>query len=427
MSIFPPGAPRKQLDRASGYLFEIGMDDLTLVPSTDQVVTFTRAGGRTVFDSDGRVATLAKDQPPWGAVYNSEAGIWEPTLDMQSARTNLVLQTEDFGVTWAAIGTPTRTAAAKLCGDLILDLIGDDNASGLEGYSQVVTFTTDAVKGVGIFLAAGTSTSTVIRLRDTTASANRLLARVTWSGGVPTVAMTTGSSVGTIACFGGVYWFLFQTTSVTVANANQLEVYPATDAALATSGTGTVYAGGVSAENETFTRSYTRNTSASVATAVDNCSVSVDIPIDAAGFTIFGRIARPTWHGSVAGASAVIIGQEYTAANGCFQVYTGGASHRIYTQISQGASAEVVFQATPGTSAIEFCVQYADLTTAPRSRVDVGGGFGSWTATVPAISTWVSSTIHLGGLTSRRIDAGFRRLVIAAGQRTLAELRGPQP
>jgi hypothetical protein len=115
-----------------------------------------------------------------------------------------------------------------------LDLLGDDSATVLEGYSQTITFTGNALKAVSLVLAAGTSTSTVVRLRDTTAGTNRLLATITWAAGVPTVTMTTGEKAGEpVALASGGYRVGFQTTSVTAANTHLLQIYPATTAALA--------------------------------------------------------------------------------------------------------------------------------------------------------------------------------------------------
>ena len=78
-----------------------------------------------------------------------------------------------------------------------------------------MTFTGNAVKMFSTFVAQGTSTTTAFRLRDTTASANRLLSVVTWSAGVPSIAMTTGTYIGKERCSTGVWRLHFQTTSAT--------------------------------------------------------------------------------------------------------------------------------------------------------------------------------------------------------------------
>jgi hypothetical protein len=146
---------------------------------------------------------------------------------------------------WSSVGTPVRTAAASVGNGCPLDLLSDDSGAALEGYTKAVTFTGNDVKILSCLVSKGSSTSSVIRLRDTSAPANRLLAVVTWSGTVPSIVMTTGTNLSStlVDSVTNTYRLVFATTSVTAANVNQYEVYPATDAALATANTGTVYLG----------------------------------------------------------------------------------------------------------------------------------------------------------------------------------------
>ena len=152
----------------------------------------------------------------------------------------------DFGTGWTSVGTPTRVAANHLCADGVpLDQIGDDTAAALEGYTQVQPNfgTTGLSKAISCRISKGTSTSSVIRLRDTTAGADRLLAAVTWTGSVATVTMTTGTLSAQYDLGAGDYRLFFLTTAVTTANTHQLEIYPATTAALAIANTGDVFIG----------------------------------------------------------------------------------------------------------------------------------------------------------------------------------------
>jgi hypothetical protein len=190
------------------------------------------------------------------------------------ASVNLCLQSENFGTTWAGVGSPTRVAASDRCGSVVLDTIGDDAAGTLEGYSQAITFTADAVKAVSIFAKAGTSTSTVIRVRDSTAGVDRLNIVLAWSGAVPTATATTGTVLGTDALGNGVYRVRMATTSITAANVNTIFVYPATDAAFAVGGTGTVLAGGVQCENATTCSSYIPTTTATVTRNADQMAIT---------------------------------------------------------------------------------------------------------------------------------------------------------
>lgn len=429
-SAFPSRGFRRTRERASGLLFAFGVDDLSTTLPTGQTLALTRASTRTVLDSLGRVTTIGHSQMPWSSAYNSTEGVWEPTLDTGDERTNLCLQSENFGTTWSAIGTPTRTAAAARCGDLSLDLIGDDAAGTLEGYSQVVTFTASAVKATSLFMKAGTSTSTVIRLRDTTASANRLLAVVTWASGVPTVTMTTGTNCGTVACYGGVYRFLFRATTVTPGNTNQLEVYPASTSALAVANTGTVYAGGVQCENWDYPRAYVKTTTATVTHNKDHLQCTFGFaPQD---MTIYGRLAAAQWRNVTPSTQSIVFVQVSTAGNGLIYVNRPASSASLRAGILDGAAAsQTADQTLPSTDVYDFCAQFADLTTAPKCRLDIGSGFGAYSSTGTGFSVFGDTTMLIGtpstattGASATGMNSGLRKLIIAPGARTLAEMRG---
>jgi hypothetical protein len=244
-----------------------GAVDTTLVLGAGSA-TFTRATTATTILSTGLMANVASGTAR--SLY-SPAGVYLGYF-AEGARTNLVLQAENFGTTWVAVGTPTRVAGSTTLGTLTMDTIGDDSAVALEGYTQVITFTADAVKAISVYVKQGTATSSVIRVRDTTLLADRLLATITWTGSTPVVTMTTGTDLtGTPQQHAatGIYRLSFATTSVTAASVNQLEVYPATDAALAVANTGTIIAGGVQAENATFPGSYIPTTTATVTRNAD--------------------------------------------------------------------------------------------------------------------------------------------------------------
>ncbi len=421
---FPSRAFRRNRERASGLLFAFGVDDLSMATVTGHVLTFTRATGRTVLDSVGRVVTLAHSQVPWAAQYNSAESTYEPVYDAQSPATNLCLQSENFGTTWSAVGTPTRTAAALACGSLALDLLGDNDAGVLEGYTQTVTLTGNEVKAFSFFVAQGTSTSTAFQLRDTTAGADRARGFITWSGGVPVITMEVGTYIGQIACANGVYRILVQTTSATAANTNQVAFYPAAITGLTDTPTGTVYLGGVQVENKVNPSSYVKTTTGTVTANVDQLTASVTIPV--ADFTVYVRVARPNWAGLSTGwaTSMPIVGQPTTVSNGRWALEYNPANQRVNASVMQAGSGFVAFQTVPATAFFDVCAQWTGFPSAPKCRVDVGSGFSSYSSTVAALSAWDSNTLLIGSESSAAIDAGIRKILIASGARTLAQMRG---
>lgn len=247
-------------------LNDLGSGVVNLVPdrAASPTPTFTRATDSWTNLSNGNIGLVASGSP---RSYYSPGGVYLGYL-AEGARTNLCQRGEDFTAVWADVGTPT-VAAGTTIGALTLTTLGDDDASALEGKTQTITFTADAVKAIAVYVRQGTSTSSVIRVVDTTATADRLLAAITWSGAVPVVTMTTGTDLtGTPQQQGatGVYRLLFQTTAITAANTNSLQIYPATNAALATANVGTIQIGGVQAENATFPSSLIRTPASSTVT-----------------------------------------------------------------------------------------------------------------------------------------------------------------
>jgi hypothetical protein len=255
------------------------------------------AGGTLAVDFDPQQWTTGGSFTSGGAVWTLNGGAKVLKYPIrrctnEAAKTNLVLQSEDFGTTWGAVGTPTRVAAALRCGSVKLDLIGDDDAAGNEGYQQVITFTGDAVKAFSIYFAQGTSTTSAIRIQDSTAVADRLLFAITWTNGIPTATMTTGTLLGIDSLGNGVFRVRVLTTSVTAANTNNLRIGPAADISFTAALTGNVYMGGVQAENyDRGCSSYIPTTTATVTRNLDLLSYPIAGNINTAQGTCFARIS----------------------------------------------------------------------------------------------------------------------------------------
>lgn len=426
------GAPFQPMIRRAGAglahpaLLALPVRDGHLEALTGQAVTLVRATAGYAWDANGVLLPHSAYQQRVEAVRNAATGLSEPALLIESARTNICLQSENFGATWAAIGTPTRVAAAKQLGALALDLIGDDNGAGLEGYSQVIAFTGNAVKAIGIVLAAGTSTSVVLRIRDTTAAANRLLAVITWASGVPTVSMTTGAAIGSpVALADGAYWFEFQTTSVTAANTNQVEVYPATTSGLATGNTGTIHAGGVMAVNAPTTGSYLPTTTASVTRNADQVTVEAKWPQNN-DETWYVRLARPRWAGVSGALFDAYVASRGSSSSQRMALRFLAASRTIQAELLDGTIAATA--GVPAGDFLEIAAEFINLKSAPQVRLDVGTGYGSYSSAGSAALTAPPASLTVGDASwaaGSELNAGLQRLAIVQGRdRTLAELAG---
>lgn len=386
-----------------------GEADITLGMGTGSG-TFTRATTATTVDSTGQIISVASGVPR--SYYDPTTLEYRGYL-AEGARTNKVVQSQDFGTTWVATGSPTRTGGALTLGVLSFDLIGDDSAAAAEFYSQVVSFTGNGTKAISIFVKEGTSTKSFIRLRDDTAPANRLSVNITWSGGVPTVAMVTGTDLGSVSYPNGIYRLNFLSSSVTAANSNNLQIFPACDSAIDVTAVGNIYAGGVQAEDASFASTYIPTTTASVTRNTDVLIYPFAGNASASAGTAYAE--TQTFWTSVTGVAECLI--------------DFGDRSALY--IDSGASSTM--RIGDGTN-VAFKSGLFELFTAVRKRASSWGGAGLLVtgdgaqATAGAFDGAMPSTaIGIGGnatgATSRAWFGTIRNARIYQNQFTAAQLQ----
>lgn len=239
------------------------------------------------FDQTYRASVTGNPKRVWHfstpPIHSGRAGIYEAKLTTIPAQVcsgtllggaeNLVLQSENLGVTWTELGVLGLTIGAHTASGVSLDLVSDDNAALAEGVLQtLLVFTGNGTKGVSTHVKQGTSTDFAIRQRDSTASVNRLLVGMGWSAGLPVlVAATTGTYLGYEPLPDGVFRLLFSAVGVVAANANETRLYAAAPAALTAANVGDTYFGGVQIENSSTPGPYVKTTTATIDTLSVSC------------------------------------------------------------------------------------------------------------------------------------------------------------
>lgn len=251
--------------------------------------TFTRASTGAYNDASGVLQSAAS-----GVLRDSHYIGGVRGVLREPGAVNKVLQSENFGTTWVAIGTPTRSAGAIPVGTMgvVLDLIGCDDIASLEGYRQTVTLTGGAVpREYSVYVKKGASppaSGSAIVLRDNTAAVDRLRGTLTWSGTVPSVAMAAGAYLGFEAMAGGVYRLLFRAAAAVTANTNRVEIYP-----VGTIGeTGDVYMGGVQVTDMETCTSYIKTTTATVTRSADRLALAIPDAVERSCTMYVKRIER---------------------------------------------------------------------------------------------------------------------------------------
>lgn len=394
--------------------------------------TFTRADASTCatyVDANGAIRTVAANV----IRDNHYLGGGRSTL-LEGTRVNRCLQSENFGTTWSAAGTPTRSAGAATLGDLSLDLIGDDSAVAIEGYQQSIVFSGDGVKAVSVFFAQGTSTSTQIRINDTTASAERLRAHITWSSGVPSIAASTGTvirveTLGANSLGSTVYRADLQTTSVTAANTNSLQFSVATNAAFDVTLQGTIYMGGVQCEDASFPSSYIKTTTAAVTRAADvltfpwatSPSTALSLYEDA----VYERASNPTtdytdfvgFGGTFANTSILVIANERI-----------GDTNTILADLISGGVTQSLSQLALTYSAGDRVERLLTLSGSGVVQISAAkNGGATTTGTAGAAGTppgaFSNTTLFLTGSAAYPTFRAVRSVKIVAGVQTMATMQ----
>jgi len=162
--------------------------------------------------------------------------LWRASADPDFGELNPLAPALDQSPWVDGAGTPTVTRVTGPDGVAWSGyLIEDNDGGGVEYRDLIVTFASDGAKDFGVWVKKGTASVSVIRIRDTSAPADRLLATITWSGADPgTPSMSAGSFVSKRAGRNSWWYLRFTTASVTAVNTNRLWLYGATDTASST-------------------------------------------------------------------------------------------------------------------------------------------------------------------------------------------------
>ena len=390
-----------------------------------RLVTFTRSGTVGPYTAkDGVLGSAAANIPRTDWLDLDSDKIFEtPSLLLEPAYTNLVTS-DNFDSGWTSSGTPVITASiSDPAGGTAAYRIADDSGAASEYKVLNVTFTGNAVKVVVFVVREATMASSGVQrlaLQDASAPATRLALDISaWTSGAPTVAASTGSYLGK-RYVGNGYWALYGlSTSVTAANTNRLEVYPAET----TAATGSIDVYRVNAYNAATPPWSILD--ASEVKALDTWYAQ--FPHVPQAMTVFVDLIEgqqpnfgDQWVFQIGNAAA-------TGAR--FQVYkvTGGDSYgvdHVTSVTSVSASADI----NPGWgNRVRIrAVLNADGSVLIGAAKDTGSGFGAETVSAASSalalpSAWADTRLYLGHPTNMS-TALYQSAKVAAGVKTMAEM-----
>jgi hypothetical protein len=344
------------------------------------------------------------------------------TLLLEPQRTNLCIRSEEFD-TWTNISTCNVTANAVVApdGTTTADLLSSTVTGSSRG--QTVTFTGDGEKAIALYLKAGTSALTQVRLLDTTASVFRHTVAVTWVAGVPSLSTVAGA--GTLypveALANNWYRILFSATGVVAANVNQLRVQP--DPA---TGTGTVYAWGAQAENAVVPSSYIKTEGTTVTRNADSLYFPFTAPPQA--MTVYVREVNCGNFATETDLRRYVnIGDSVVSTDPRFGL-SGLTNNRFSPYYDNGVTSVSVTVIPSPTPVLRDLVE---TRAALRSDWSVLGGIsvngGAEVTGTSAVSgaalAFAQPRLYVAGLSSQSPLSALTHVIVAAGEQTMATMR----
>lgn len=416
-----------------GLLFEYLPGQSLTDPTT---FTLARADAATCApyrDSTGRIQVAAAD-----VLRDSHYVSGVRYTVIEGLRKNKLTVASDGVTGWSATGTPVVVAAAITFGDLSLVHVTDDDGAAQEYHSKEFAggalFTADGKKSFAVVLYppdAGAASGYSFQIRDTSASADRLLIVGTWTGTTPSdPAMTTGTFLTkeVIGYYNGLpLWALyFQTTAATAANNHTVYAVPA----VAPSEQGDMYYGGMMIEDALFPSLIRiKTTVAVVQREADVFTVPITwLPQD---ITILVEMARPL-HADLSGTLADAYGiLGLNSATGAFALYFNDTSRQVVAQFNSGSTVSATRSIPVGVSLAVAMQLTTPASTSSNGKValDVndGSGFTAFSSAASAeLRAWASGTLRIGSIaggTDRYLYGLIKRIRIAYGLRTLAQMQ----
>jgi hypothetical protein len=273
---------------ASGPSF--ALDFVNGTNALDPRITFTRASTATFFNSAGVLTSAAIDVPRFD--YNPSTLAAQGLL-IEEARTNLCLQSEDWGsATWSKSGsTITANATTAPTGTTVADKLVEDTSTGTHITTQSISLggsVDNSAYVISVFAKA--SERTRCQLFDNAQA----------SSGITSFDLSNGtvvSGTGTITAVGNGWYrcsvFPLKSTSITSTLTIRL-ISTGTTTSYTGDGTSGIFVFGAQLEVGAFPTSYIPTTTTALTRAADVASVNTLSPwYNASAGTLYAEFSIP--------------------------------------------------------------------------------------------------------------------------------------
>jgi len=264
------------------------------------IITFTRASTATYFDSTGTLQSAAIDAPRFD--YNPSTLAAQGLL-IEEARTNLVLQSEDFATTWSTTTTiVTADATTAPDGGVNADKIAADTSTGLHLIQQSSSYTSGVAYTFSVFVKAAEYDTVRFQLSSAAFGVTVVWQFNTATQTVTPVTGTSGTTFSWSSVNNGWYRLVLTAQATATASASfSLLVISPSGSSYTGDGTSGLYLWGAQIEAGAFPTSYIPTTTTALTRAADVASVNTLSPwYNATEGTLFAEFSVYTSIGSKA-------------------------------------------------------------------------------------------------------------------------------
>ena len=350
--MFPVGS--RSRNRGRGFAFNRGAK----VPpsfvfdflrgSLDSRITYTGANG-TLFNSSGTLTAATTNVPRLD--YNPATLVARGLL-IEEARTNICLQSADFGTTWTLFNSTVAVdQVAAPTGATTADKLKEDNATAVHYSSQNVTITAAATYTVSLF--AKQAENRYLQIGFDSGSANGGYATFDLQTGTVTQSANKGTGSGIVASIQAINnsWYRLIVTTVVDAASTSGRMFVVLSNSgtpgfapsyLGVTGNG-VYVWGAQIEAGAFATSYIATTTVAVTRAADVASIT------GANFTSFWNATQGT---------IVVRATQPTLTGGVPTLYSADSTASAFTERVLG----FLNSSTPETRVTTGGVEQATLS-----------------------------------------------------------------
>lgn len=416
----------------SRYLLSWDARDRRRRARSGQLLTFARPSNATARDSVGRMIRPGHSAEAWHMSEGLTPGVFDqPSLLIEPATTNKYERSTEFDNAYWSKGNVTVGANTAVApdGTLTADKIQETTANGSHAVTRSQTVAAGAYWTQSVFVRAAERTRVFLAVINGSDNCNCRFYLDTMTTTPGTAGAGSVINAG-IERWGNGWYRVFLSGRVNASStslATEIWLMNGTNTSyVGVTGEGLFLWGAQFEEGSTagsMLTSFVPTNSGTATRSATTLSGQLHAPLPN-DLSVFVRVVRPPW------ASNAVLGTgrgllSLSAGLPRLHVFWTGNGTVGATLQDPGGNAFSVTTALPADQILEFAARFTNLYSGGQVRLDVGSGFGSPSATAPAITALGSTALSIGGLAydpAGCYAAGIQAVRIGAGLLTRAQM-----